>query len=271
MYNKIFISYAAEDFKYAEKLHEFLQGNSFSPWMDKKSLLPGQNWDFQIQQELRKADFIILLLSSTSIGKRGYVQKEFKQAVIYCEEKLESDIYIIPVKLDACVVPASLSKFQWVEYSSADSLSKIVNAVNHQRTKIIKEEEAKKIKTVGLETEEHKVEGEYGEKNPKQTYEISFTLFKDEKNESQKEINILIRKEVVDSLMGVRHNYFNNLIDFNLEDHLMNSDSTHYENISFRLLTKYFVSYTSPLFPLTTRVLRMEITAQEDIIITRIH
>lgn len=46
MYNKIFISYATEDYPYADSLHSFLSGNGFKPWMDKKDLLPGQNWEF---------------------------------------------------------------------------------------------------------------------------------------------------------------------------------------------------------------------------------
>src|ERR1035437_7860041 len=118
MFKKIFISYAVEDFQYAESLYEFLLLNGFLPWMDKKNLLPGQKWDYIIQQELRKADFIVLLLSDISVSKRGYVQKEFNQALIYCEEKLESDIYIIPILINQCNIPSKLTKFQWVEYSS---------------------------------------------------------------------------------------------------------------------------------------------------------
>lgn len=190
MYNKIFISYATEDFQYADKLHKFLSENGFEPWMDKKNLLPGQDWDFQIQQSLRKADFIILLLSNTSVSKRGYVQKEFNQAVIYCDEKLESDIYIIPIKIDACEAPSKLQKFQWVEYSSSDAPDKILAAINFQRSLILKEEETKKYKISGFEHEEKTIKGEYGERSPKYLYELSSPVFKNESNESLKELNI---------------------------------------------------------------------------------
>ena len=80
MLNKVFISYASEDFQYAENLYNYLLSNGYKPWMDKKNLSPGQDWDFFIQQELKIADFIVLLLSSTSVSKRGYIQKEFKKA-----------------------------------------------------------------------------------------------------------------------------------------------------------------------------------------------
>ncbi|MBK7669560.1 MAG: toll/interleukin-1 receptor domain-containing protein [Sphingobacteriaceae bacterium] len=39
MYNKVFISYATEDYQYADNLHDFLSKNGFEPWMDKKNLL----------------------------------------------------------------------------------------------------------------------------------------------------------------------------------------------------------------------------------------
>lgn len=146
MYNKIFISYVSEDRQYAEKLHSALIENGFEPWMDKKDLLPGQDWDFQIRTALNKANFIIILLSSTSVTKRSYIQREFRIALEYYQEKLDSDIYIIPVKIDKCEIPDKLAKFQWVEYDSVDSIDKIIKAIEHQRAVIIAEEEKKNKK-----------------------------------------------------------------------------------------------------------------------------
>jgi len=128
----IFISYAAEDFSYAEKIFYFLKEQGFDPWMDKKNLLPGQNWQYILEDTLKKADFILLLISSNSVSKRGYVQREFKRAVDYCEEKLESDIFVIPVKIDSCEVPTSLRRFHWVEYTSEDFKAKIHQAITVQ-------------------------------------------------------------------------------------------------------------------------------------------
>ena len=244
MYNKVFISYATEDYQYADNLHDFLSKNGFELWMDKKNLLPGQNWDFQIQQALRKADFIFLLLSSTSVNKRGYVQKEFKQAVIYCEEKLESDIYIIPIKIDACEPPQNLKEFQWVEYSSADAFDKILMALNVQRSAILKEEELKRHKISGFEYEEKELKGEYGDKSPKQLYEINYPIFKNEFNESLKELNVVIQNSVVQDLIGVRHNYFNYLKDVQPDDFFSDVDSTEYSTIQFQLLNRNFISFT---------------------------
>jgi len=36
MFDKVFISYAKEDYVFAEKLYDFLIENNFKPWLDKK-------------------------------------------------------------------------------------------------------------------------------------------------------------------------------------------------------------------------------------------
>lgn len=82
-YNKVFISYAKEDIISAEKMFELLKNSGYDPWLDKKKLLPGQKWDVEINTALRKANYIILLLSNLSVVKRGYVQREFRLALDY--------------------------------------------------------------------------------------------------------------------------------------------------------------------------------------------
>jgi hypothetical protein len=128
----IFISYAREDFQYAEEIFNLLKEQGFEPWMDKKNLLPGQNWEVILEETLRKVDFILLVISKNSVAKRGFIQREFRRAVYYCEEKLDTDIYVIPVKIDSCEIPPSLKKFHWIEYYSEDFKNKIEQAINLQ-------------------------------------------------------------------------------------------------------------------------------------------
>ena len=137
MHNKIFISYAKEDINFAEKLYSFLEENDFYPWLDKKDLLPGQDWNLIITKTLREADYIIVLLSHNSVQKRGYVQREFKLALDYYEEKLDDDIYLIPLKINNCEIPLKLSKFQWIDYDENDSFEKILKSLNLQRKKLL--------------------------------------------------------------------------------------------------------------------------------------
>ena len=146
MYNMVFISHAREDREIAEKLFDFLSSNRYDPWMDKKKILPGQTWDLEITSALDKADYIILVFSKISVSKRGYVQKEFSDALRYCEEKLDSDIFIIPCKIDDCEIPKKFQKYQWVELNEPDSFKEILEALNLQREKYIKWEKEKQPK-----------------------------------------------------------------------------------------------------------------------------
>lgn len=137
MYKNVFISYAKEDYAAAESLYDQLKNENYTPWLDKKKLKAGANWDLEIKRALKESTFVILLLSSTSVAKRGYVQREYRLALEYAETKLEDDIYIIPVLLDKCEVPFNLGKFQWIEYAGETAIDKIVEALNHQRKKYL--------------------------------------------------------------------------------------------------------------------------------------
>ena len=68
--------------------------------MDSKRLKVGQNWDFEIRRELDKAAIIVVFISNNSVDRRGYVQREIKLALSKADEKLPTDIYIIPILLD---------------------------------------------------------------------------------------------------------------------------------------------------------------------------
>lgn len=138
MFNQVFISHAKEDYNVAEKIYNFLDSENYLPWLDKKKLRPGCNWEYEIINALKKSDFIILLLSSVSVAKRGYVQKEFKKALDYHESRLIDDIYMIPILLDECIVPDNLSHIQWIKYEDADFNKNILDSLNFQRKKYSK-------------------------------------------------------------------------------------------------------------------------------------
>lgn len=128
----IFISYAKEDYPYALEIFDFLKEEGFEPWMDKKNLLPGQDWDHVLAKTLKQVDFILVVISEISVSKRGYVQREFKRALEYWEERPQSDIYILPVKINECEVPAPLNRFHWIEFESEDFSEKIRASINSQ-------------------------------------------------------------------------------------------------------------------------------------------
>lgn len=90
--------------EYARRLYRDLRSAGLTPWLDRESLLPGQNWKSEIRKAIYDSRYFIALLSSNSVEKRGYVQKELKEALDVLGEYPKSAIYVIPVRLDNCKV-----------------------------------------------------------------------------------------------------------------------------------------------------------------------
>lgn len=70
----------------------------------------------EIEKAVEAADAVIVCLSSNSVPKEGYVQKELRFALGIALEKPEETIFILPIRLDECVVPRSLRSIQYIDF-----------------------------------------------------------------------------------------------------------------------------------------------------------
>ncbi len=102
MKKRIFINYAREDKGFADKLYTDLQQAGEAPWIDSIDLILGQPWDATIRKAISESSYFITLLSSRSVGKKGYLQKEIRQALAIAEEYPEDKIWILPLRIDEC-------------------------------------------------------------------------------------------------------------------------------------------------------------------------
>ncbi len=129
---QIFLSYARKDKAKVEELYQKLSEAGFKPWMDTKDILPGERWRLAIPKAIRSSDFFLVCLSVNSVDKRGWIQKEIKEALDIWQGMLDSDIYLIPVRLEDCKTPESpesLRYFQWVDLFEEDGWSRLVKAI----------------------------------------------------------------------------------------------------------------------------------------------
>lgn len=97
---QVFISYAHEDVDNARRLYRDLRNAGLNPWLDEESLSPGQRWEPEIKEAIKNSRYFIPLLSRNSVMKRGFVQREIKDALDIVDEVRKSDIFIVPVRLD---------------------------------------------------------------------------------------------------------------------------------------------------------------------------
>ncbi len=113
---KVFISYAKEDIKVAEKLYHDLKDARLEPWMDTTKLLGGQRWQAVIRDAIKDSSYFLALLSENSVSKRGFIQKELKFALEELGNIPPDEIYIIPVRLDESEPKHNeLKELHWID------------------------------------------------------------------------------------------------------------------------------------------------------------
>jgi TIR domain len=122
----VFVSYAAEDRPVAAVLNQQLQTAGFDPWFDRESITPGTEWDPDIRRAIHESDAVVVCISSVSVLKSGYIQKELKAVKERADEMPSGCKFMFPVKLGECSVPSDLQKYQALDlfkvskFSSAD-------------------------------------------------------------------------------------------------------------------------------------------------------
>lgn len=202
---QVFVSYANADQQRVIPFFDSLQKDGFNVWLDCKKLKPGQNWDFEIKRALDKSSLVIAFLSETSIGKRGYVQRELKIALDKLNEKLIDDIYIIPILLDDnLLIPEQLKGIQCISAAKSDCLQQVKEALTYQ------------IGRLGLETQRvqhqeevswsYKILREEWDGLPGYEIELQFIEVQSNKYNNINEIGAYIKGDLLKSLFSARSN-----------------------------------------------------------------
>ena len=113
---RVFIAYVEEDLTAAKKLYSAFEQHGFHPWLDKKKLMPGQNWPRAIETAIHTSDFFVACFSRRSTCKRGSFHSELRYALTCASRVPLDEIFFIPVRLDGCSVPGRISKrIQYVD------------------------------------------------------------------------------------------------------------------------------------------------------------
>ena len=102
---KVFLAYVEEDLPSANRLYEELASNGFAPWLDRRKLLPGQNWPRAIQEAIETSAFFLACFSHRAARKRGSFQAEIRYALDCAARVPLDEAFLIPVRLDDCRVP----------------------------------------------------------------------------------------------------------------------------------------------------------------------
>ncbi len=126
----IFLCYSSSDRTRIRDLYQRLLKDGMNPWFDEVDLLPGQNWEEEIERALQKSDVVVVCLSRNSVSKTGFVQKEIKLALDAADLRPPGTIFIIPARLEECEVPERLMHLQWVNLFEKGGHKKLLAALN---------------------------------------------------------------------------------------------------------------------------------------------
>lgn len=121
---KVFLSYASQDGPAVQELYTALRTETWiDPWVDRAKILPGADWRLVIEKAVEEADVVIVCLSTQSLTKEGFVQQELRYATRIAEEKPEQTVFLIPLRLDNCIIPRWFRHIQWIDYFGAEKIN----------------------------------------------------------------------------------------------------------------------------------------------------
>lgn len=124
-----FLSHAKVDAGFVRNLASRLLQDGVLSWFDEKDLLPGDDWKRKIDDAIERSDFVLVFLSSASVAKTGYFQRELRYALDQHQLRPEGSRYIIPIIIGDCQPPSSLGGIHWLRADEPEWYERLKRAL----------------------------------------------------------------------------------------------------------------------------------------------
>lgn len=130
---KLFISYSSKDIELVKRLAADLKELGHDVWLDTE-LAVGENILTTIEQKVSKADYLVVVLSQTSVASK-WVKLEW-QTKLWAEVE-QSNYQILPVLIENCNIPEFLKKKHFADFRQNYSIGlvKLNEAINSSNQK----------------------------------------------------------------------------------------------------------------------------------------
>lgn len=125
----VFLCHATADASRVSDLYDKLIEAGIRPWMAKRDLSPGQDWELEIKRAQRLSRIIVVLLSTRAISHKGYIQKEIREALDLAALRPPGEVFLIPALLEPCEVPERLRDLHWVELYRRGGRQRLITAI----------------------------------------------------------------------------------------------------------------------------------------------
>jgi len=127
----LFISYAHADSPFVDRLEADLQQQGFDPWVDRQRLKGGQRWRRELQEAVKRAQVLLIVLSPDAIASEN-VQIEYDYV-------LELGNVVIPLYYRQCEVPMELRAIQWIDFrhSYEQGISALLDTLHRHQQRAV--------------------------------------------------------------------------------------------------------------------------------------
>ena len=110
----VFISYSHADSKFVNDLAEKLKASGIDVWIDKWKIKVGDSITGKINEGIGESDFLIVVLSRTSVESK-WVQEEINSALVRNIEQ-DKHAFILPVLKEDCEIPPILQHRRYANF-----------------------------------------------------------------------------------------------------------------------------------------------------------
>jgi TIR domain len=128
-----FLCHSSGDKEQVRALYWRLQSDGVRCWFDEEDLLPGQDWQHEIDKALEGSQYILVCISRSSVTKSGFLQREFRKALELADNQPEGSIFLIPVRLEVCEPPRSLQRWNWVDIFDENGYRQLLRVLQPQQ------------------------------------------------------------------------------------------------------------------------------------------
>lgn len=126
----VFILNSVKDNIVVDQIAErLLEEDAILTWIDRKDLLPGDNWKIEIKEALEKADRLLFFFSNSSINEEMWMRNSLKLTLSKAEDNNSIKKLIIPILLDDISIPTELRDLVWLKMWEKGAYEKLVIAI----------------------------------------------------------------------------------------------------------------------------------------------
>jgi formylglycine-generating enzyme required for sulfatase activity len=155
---KVFLYHAVSDRIAARDLYLRLIGDGVDAWLVKDRLLPGQDWREELHRAISEADAVVVCVSGR-LDPRESREREVWTAFDQTIEQLDGQVFVVPVRLEACQEPENLAEWQSLDLFEEAGYRTLINSLRAKAEEVgatiqAKEGSLPRITTLNVKTEE---------------------------------------------------------------------------------------------------------------------